>query len=368
MPSLYVHWPFCVSKCPYCDFNSRVSEGIQQARWSAALQRAMETSASTLSWDPLESIFFGGGTPSLMEPEAVWAVIAGAKRLFGLADDVEITLEANPTTAEAGRFRAFREAGVNRLSIGVQSLDDDALAFLGRVHTAAEAVRVVEAAADAFERFSFDLIYSLPGQTTDAWRNELARALDLAGGHVSAYQLSVEPGTDFHRDGVAEADEDAALSLYQATQDVTQTGGFFAYEVSNHARPGEECRHNLTIWRGGDYLGIGPGAHGRITRPDGVVAARANSDPWQWIESVEKTGSVPGSEILLSPQERRDELVMMGLRLGEGIGRNLVETLDVTRIDEFVESGHLIQIDERLAATDTGRLCLDSVLRRLLIR
>jgi len=262
--AVYVHWPFCESKCPYCDFNSHVAEGVDDGRWRSALLAELDHFAQGLEGRRVASIFFGGGTPSLMAPETAAAVIGRVKSLWPAAEDLEVTLEANPSSVEAGRFRAFLDAGVNRVSIGVQSLRPESLQFLGRRHSAAEALSAIAAAAKTFERFSFDLIYGLPGQTADAWRRELAEAVKMAGGHVSAYQLAIEPGTPFHRDGVQAAPEGLGADLYAITQEVLEKAGLRAYEISNHARPGAECRHNLDIWQGAEYVGIGPGAHGRL--------------------------------------------------------------------------------------------------------
>ena len=264
---LYVHWPFCLSKCPYCDFNSHVRDGVDHGRWRAALLAELDHYGAATAGRRLTSIFFGGGTPSLMDPGTVGAVIARAGLHWRPAGDIEITLEANPTSVEAERLADFRDAGVNRVSLGVQSLDDDALRFLGRGHSAAEALRAVDLAAGLFARTSFDLIYARPGQDVAAWQRELDRALAHAGDHLSVYQLTIEPGTAFHqahrRGDLAVPSGDAAAALYEATQVALDAAGLPAYEISNHAAPGAACRHNLTYWRYGDYAGIGPGAHGR---------------------------------------------------------------------------------------------------------
>ncbi|MBL8665802.1 MAG: coproporphyrinogen III oxidase, partial [Candidatus Odyssella sp.] len=274
--ALYVHWPFCLSKCPYCDFNSHVRERVEEARWQRAYLAELERAAAETPGRVVTSVFFGGGTPSLMPPETAAAILARIRALWPVAPDAEITLEANPGAAEAARFRAFRAAGVNRLSIGVQALDDAALKFLGRRHVAAEALAAVERAAGIFPRYSFDLIYARPGQSVAAWREELARALRFAGDHLSVYQLTIEPGTAFHtahaRGDFALPDEDTAADLYEATRDLLGAAGLAAYEISNHARPGGESRHNLAYWRYADYAGIGPGAHGRLTLGDAKVA------------------------------------------------------------------------------------------------
>ena len=323
--AIYVHWPFCRSKCPYCDFNSHVREAINQERWRAALLRELDHFADETVGRTVTSVFFGGGTPSLMEPATAAALIDRVAARWPVASDVEITLEANPTSVEAGRFAGFRAAGVNRASLGVQALDDAALRFLGRGHSAAEALAAVDTAARHFARFSFDLIYARPGQTAEAWTAELHRALDHAGGHLSAYQLTIEPGTAFHtlhrRGGLPVPDEDTGAALYETTQRVLDAAGLRAYEISNHARPGEECRHNLTYWRYGDYVGIGPGAHGRLTLDGAKLATRTHRAPEAWLALVERGGHAEKPREPIEPRNRLDELMMMGLRLTEGVNR-----------------------------------------------
>jgi oxygen-independent coproporphyrinogen-3 oxidase len=377
--ALYIHWPFCLAKCPYCDFNSHVRERIPQARFRAALLRALTWEANRLGPRRLTSIFFGGGTPSLMEPETVGALIDDAHRLFRPAENIEITLEANPTSVEAGRFAAFRDAGVNRVSIGVQSLDQQALSLLGRQHSAAQAIDALETARAIFPRISFDLIYARPGQTLATWRAELRRALALAADHLSLYQLTIEPGTKFaamHRRGeIKLPDEDAAAALYETTAEEAARFGLLAYEVSNYAVPGSESRHNLTYWRYGDYAGIGPGAHGRITRigatPSCIFATRCHRAPEPWAELVERDGHGIVEELALQPIERGREMLLMGLRLVEGIdpalfaartGVSLNDALDKPILQRAVEEDYLAWRDGRLAATTAGRLRLDALL------
>lgn len=372
--AIYLHWPFCLAKCPYCDFNSHVAETVDQARWRAALLGELARSAGETKARTVTSVFFGGGTPSLIEPATVAALVDMVKELWPTAD-LEITLEANPTSSETARFAAFREAGINRLSLGVQSLDDGALAFLGRRHSAAGAVAAAGAAAAVFPRLSVDLIYGRPGQTAPAWRRELAEALALGGGHLSAYQLTVEPGTRFHRDGIAEADEEIAVELYQVTLEVLGNNGLPAYEVSNHARPGEECRHHLGIWRGGDYIGVGPGAHGRLSLAGGVQAIRRIGDPDSWLAAVEAEGHGTAERSVLSPGERREELLLNGLRLGEGVDRSrfrrlsgldVEDAVDPDALARLIEGGFLTLDDSALRATAPGLRRLDSVLAALL--
>ena len=373
--AVYVHWPFCRSKCPYCDFNSQAVESIDEQRWQAALLRELAYFAGETRERPVSSLFFGGGTPSLMQPETVAALIAEVRRRWPAVDDLEITLEANPTSAEAGRFQAFREAGVNRLSVGVQSFDDRALDFLGRGHTAAEARAAIDLAAKCFRRFSFDLIYGQPGQTVAAWRNELSEALSAAGEHLSLYQLGIEPGTEFHRAGIRETDEETAAALYDGTQNLLAAAGLPAYEISNHARPGGECRHNLGYWLGGDYLGIGPGAHCRLTGDGQTEAAHRLGKPESWLAAVERDGHGTAKRVLLGPRERRDEVVMMGLRLTQGIerkrfflltGRQLEEALDADRLERLIDGGFLVLDGAGLGATAAGRRRLNAVLAELL--
>ncbi len=373
--ALYVHWPFCRSKCPYCDFNSYAVEAIEQERWRAALLREIEYFAIETSGRALSSIFFGGGTPSLMDPATAAAVIAAARRHWPTSKDLEITLEANPTSSEAGHFAGLAEAGVTRLSLGVQSFDNAALAFLGRAHDAAEAKRAIALAANTFERFSFDLIYARPGQTVAAWRQELTEALAFAPGHLSVYQLTIEPGTRFHEMKVAAADEDTAAALYEATHEVLATAGLPAYEISNHARPGAECRHNLNIWRGGDYIGVGPGAHGRLSGSGGTAALRQIHTPSRWLAAVDRQSHGTVERLRLEPRQRAEELVMLGLRTAEGIDRArfaarcslaLEEVVDADALAELADGGFLEIDGTTLRASAAGHQRLNAVLARLL--
>jgi putative oxygen-independent coproporphyrinogen III oxidase len=376
--AVYVHWPFCRSKCPYCDFNSHVREGIDAARWTKALLADLDHAAALAPEREVVSIFFGGGTPSLMPPESVAALIARVRQLWPLAERVEITLEANPNSSEAERFRAFATAGVNRLSLGVQALDDSALQFLGRKHSRAEAIAAIEAARAHFPRFSFDLIYARPGQSLADWQAELDEALGLAGSHLSLYQLSIEPGTRFAalaaRGELALPDEESAALLFEATQERLERAGLPAYEISNHARPGAECRHNLAYWRYEDYAGIGPGAHGRIGRDGTRVATRQHRAPETWLAAVEAAGNGIAEAEPIDRDTALEEMLMMGLRLKEGIARArletlagaAVETLFGPRLLPLVEAGFLALDGERLAATAAGRQRLNAVLAALL--
>jgi oxygen-independent coproporphyrinogen-3 oxidase len=376
---LYVHWPFCLSKCPYCDFNSHVRDGVDHGRWRAALLAEIDHYGAATAGRRLASIFFGGGTPSLMDPGTARAVIERAAVHWPFADDIEITLEANPTSVEAERLADFRAAGINRVSLGVQSLDDDALRFLGRGHSAAEALRAVDLAADLFPRFSFDLIYARPGQDAAAWRRELDRALAHAGDHLSAYQLTIEPGTAFHqahrRGDLAVPPGDASAALYEATQTALDAAGLPAYEISNHAAPGAACRHNLTYWRYGDYVGVGPGAHGRLTLDGEKLATRQRRGPEEWLADVEAAGHATEARAALDLDTRRAEMTMMGLRLATGIARDdfVAETgagfeaaFPADALDDLVAGGFLESDANALRATPAGRQRLDAVLGRLL--
>lgn len=375
--ALYIHWPFCLSKCPYCDFNSHVRESVDQARWRRALLADLDATAIDAGPRTIASIFFGGGTPSLMEPRTVAALIDRAAGLWRLPPDIEITLEANPTSVETSRLADYRAAGVNRVSLGVQALDDEALRFLGREHSSDEALAAVDAARTLFDRTSFDLIYGRPGQTADAWRAELARALTFADDHLSLYQLTLEPRTAFFRraqDGEKLIlDEDGTATLYELTQELLNAAGLPAYEISNHARPGAECRHNRIYWRYGDYLGVGPGAHGRVTRDGARVATQRIRSPEAWLDALELGQSALADEAALSPGEQVAEAVMMGLRLSEGVPLERLERLGGTaalparaRIEMLVDGGFLFPATERLHATVAGRQRLDAVLAHLL--
>ena len=378
--ALYIHWPFCLAKCPYCDFNSHVRERIPQARFAAALRAELAWEAARLGRRTLGSIFFGGGTPSLMDPATASDLIGDALRLFDPVPNLEVTLEANPTSVEAGRLAAFRAAGVNRISLGVQSLEDAALRMLGRQHSAAEAVAALELARRIFPRLSFDLIYARPGQTLAAWQAELSRALALAADHLSLYQLTIEPGTAFealHRRGaLALPDDDTAAALYDATAAAAARHGLAQYEISNYAAPGAESRHNLAYWRYGDYAGIGPGAHGRLMLADRLVATRRHRAPEPWAERVEREGHGSTAEEVIVPADRAREMLLMGLRLHEGVdthrftrrtGMAVADALDPAVLIQAREAGYLTAMPGRLTATASGRLRLDSLLASLLL-
>jgi len=377
--AVYVHWPFCLSKCPYCDFNSHVRERIDEAAWRRALIAEIDHFAALAPGRRAGSLFFGGGTPSLMSPETVAAVIARVDMHWPLDDDAEITLEANPTSVEAGRFEGFRAAGVNRLSLGVQALDDRALRFLGRGHDVDEALAALAVAQAVFDRVSFDLIYARPGQTLANWRVELGRALALGTEHLSLYQLTIEPGTAFHaraaRGDLVPPGGDAAARLYDATQEICAAAGRPAYEISNHAAPGAESRHNLAYWRGGDYVGVGPGAHGRLTLDGRAVAFRQHRAPETWREAVERAGHGLRERRTLTRAERVAEILMMGLRLAEGVsfarfrartGVALDRALDPARLAALIEGGLVARDARGIRATTAGRGLLDALLAELL--
>ena len=373
---VYVHWPFCLSKCPYCDFNSHVRHGgIDEARFLRAYEAEIATTAARIGRRIVSSIFFGGGTPSLMQPSTTAAILETIGQYWSIAPDVEITLEANPTSVEAERFRGFRAAGVNRVSLGVQALDDASLKALGRTHSVKEALNAVAIARQSFERYSFDLIYARPGQTPDTWRSELRRAISEAAEHLSLYQLTIEPDTPFaalHGAGkLAVPDDDTARALYDLTLDVCAAAGLPAYEISNHARPGAECRHNLLYWRYGEYAGIGPGAHGRLIIDGERRATETEKRPESWLMRVEASGDGVTVDDALTREQQGDEFLLMGLRLVEGIDPTRYEavsgrSIDLARVamlagDGFVE----LMPNGRLRVTLAGFPVLDAVVADL---
>ena len=370
--ALYVHWPFCVSKCPYCDFNSHVRASIDQDEWRNALLADLAHEARALPGRQLTSIFFGGGTPSLMEPATVAAIIEAASTHWTPAGDIEITVEANPNSVEAARFADLAMAGVNRISLGLQSFDDSALAFLGRAHSAREGFAALATAQKHFRRVSFDLIYALPDETEDSWSATLGEALSLGTSHLSLYQLTIEPGTRFAsmvaRREFEPLDGDRAAALYELTDAMTSAGGMPAYEISNHARRGQESRHNLSYWRYGDYAGIGPGAHGRRL---GCRSVR-HRKPENFLSALSRNGNGIAEEAPLSSIEAADEALVMGLRLSEGIDAHriserfgLAAVVDWGRVDRLAGSGHLTRAGTRIALTARGRLLLDHILGQI---
>ena len=373
---VYVHWPFCLSKCPYCDFNSHVRHAaVDEDRFARAFAREIETTAARAGGRTVTSIFLGGGTPSLMQPKTVGAILDAIGRHWSVAPDVEVTLEANPTSVEATRFRGYRTAGVNRVSLGVQALDDVSLKALGRLHSAREALDAVAIARTAFDRYSFDLIYARPDQTPAMWAEELKLAIAEAAEHLSLYQLTIEEGTPFfglHAAGKLQTpDEATARALYDVTQEVCAREGLPAYEISNHARTGAECRHNLVYWRGDEYAGIGPGAHGRLDIGGVRHAIATEKRPEAWLMRVEANGSGVVTDDLLKSEERADEFLLMGLRLAEGIdpGRYAAlsgRPLDPRRISLLREEGAIsVDPDGRLRVTRSGFPVLDAVVADL---
>ncbi|MGE0281664.1 MAG: radical SAM family heme chaperone HemW [Rhizobiaceae bacterium] len=373
---VYVHWPFCAAKCPYCDFNSHVRhQPVDQQRFVKAFRREMATMRGRTGRREVRSIFIGGGTPSLMEPATVGAVLDAVAKNWAVADGVEVTLEANPSSVEAGRFRGYRGAGVNRVSLGVQALNDPDLRFLGRLHDVSQALQAIELAREIFPRLSFDLIYARPGQTVDAWAAELHRAIDLAADHLSLYQLTIEEGTRFHALHAAgklkTLDPDTAADLYEVTQSVAAARGLPAYEISNHARPGAESRHNLIYWRYGEYVGVGPGAHGRFIENGRRIVTFTEKMPETWLNLVEAKGhGVIGGETLTRSEEA-DELLLMGLRLVEGIDLVRYESLagrglDHKRLAALQGEGLIEPVgNSGLRATPSGMVVLDALVADL---
>ena len=361
--ALYVHWPFCVSKCPYCDFNSHVRDTVDEDAWRAALLADLAHEAALLPHHRLTSIFFGGGTPSLMEPATVAALIDAARTHWPASDDLEITLEANPNSAEAARFADLAAAGVNRISLGLQSFDDAALAFLGRAHSADEGQRALAAAQSVVDRVSFDLIYALPGDDEAGWSRDLDRAIGLGTEHLSLYQLTIEPGTRFAsmvvRHEFEPLDADRAAALFELTQDRTAAAGIPAYEISNHARPGAESRHNLSYWRYGDYAGVGPGAHGRRS---GMRTVR-HRKPENFLAAVARTDHGLVEEEALTSVEAAQEALVMGLRLAEGI--DPAGLVDDGAVERMIGHGLMWRSSDRVGTTPAGRLLLDSILAEI---
>ena len=372
---LYLHWPFCQAKCPYCDFNSHVSANIDQARWQAAYLSELDRAAAETKNRVLETVFFGGGTPSLMDPSLVNAIIERIRQNWPMVNDPEISLEANPTSVEAGRFAGYRDAGVNRISMGIQALNDTDLRRLGRMHSVKDARAAFDTARNLFDRVSFDLIYARQDQTLEDWKAELTEALNMAIDHLSLYQLTIEDGTAFgarHAAGGLKGlpDDDTSADMYLLTQEITADAGLGSYEVSNHAREDAQSRHNLIYWRGGDYIGIGPGAHGRLTLNSQKFATETELSPLGWLLNVEKKGSGETLRDAVPSSEQALEYLMMSLRLSEGTDlvryRNLGGKLAQNAAQDLVQLG-LIEIDEtRLRATSQGRPVLNGLLRNLI--
>lgn len=372
--ALYIHWPFCLAKCPYCDFNSHVRDSIDVEKWQESLLSDLRHEAGLAGTEALESVFFGGGTPSLMPPELVETLLAEAEKLWGFAPDIEITLEANPSSVETGKFKDLAAAGVNRVSLGLQSLDDHALRFLGRLHDAKEGLEALKTAHNWFNRVSFDLIYALPGQDIRLWRKQLSDALTFGTSHLSLYQLTIEPGTRFEtlvRQGAfTPLEDDAAADLFALTRELTANAGLPAYEVSNHARPGEESRHNLTYWRYQDYVGVGPGAHGRR---NGLATIR-HRKPENWLSAVGDTGHGISSEQALAFRDQAAEAMLMGLRLAEGVdvealGARLAmptrQLVDEAKLAFLVSEDLAWQREGRIGVTERGIPVLDNLIALL---
>ena len=372
---IYIHWPFCEAKCPYCDFNSHVSRSIDQSAWCAAYLDELRRAASETSGRVLRSVFFGGGTPSLMAPDTVAQVIYEIRNLWPVANDLEITLEANPSSVEARRFRAFKDGGVNRISMGIQALNDDDLRRLGRLHTAAEARAAFDVARSTFDRVSFDLIYARQDQSREAWKAELQEALAMSVDHLSLYQLTIEQGTAFgdrYNAGKLKGlpSEDLGADLYDLTQDICANAGMPAYEVSNHARDGAQSRHNLIYWRYGDYIGIGPGAHGRVTLNGQRFATETHSNPTRWLFPPEQSGREKPRQPL-TPQDQASELLLMGLRIREGVDLDRYAALagrplSPQAISELQDIGMLTATENRITVTNQGFSVLNAVIAKLL--
>lgn len=373
---LYLHWPFCAAKCPYCDFNSHVVSAVDQDAWRDAFVSEIKRAAAEVGPRVLNSVYFGGGTPSLMPAETVDAILETVRAAWPMANDVEITLEANPSSVETDRFAGYRQAGVNRVSLGIQALNDDDLRSLGRLHTLAEAMSALEIAKSTFDRVSFDLIYARQNQTPAMWEAELTRALDMSAGHLSLYQLTIEDGTAFARRHAAGGlhglpSEDWSADMYEITQSLCNDRGLYAYEISNHAAPGAESRHNQIYWQGGDYMGIGPGAHGRITLNGQRYATETPLAPNTWLTRVRATGNGEAPRTVLSATDQANEYLMMGLRTVQGIDLDNLNSLTPFptdgALDNLRDIGVIAQQGPRLYLTDTGRPILNEVLRHLMV-
>ena len=377
---LYIHWPFCLSKCPYCDFNSHVVASVDHSRWENALVSELTFLSRNQNHKKLKSIFFGGGTPSLMKPETVFKAIQTAKKIWDVKQPIEITLEANPSSIECQTFNSFKQAGINRVSLGVQAFDDKALSFLGRSHDRLDAINALEAAHKSFDRVSFDLIYARPQQTIESWLLELGQAVDLAGEHMSVYQLTIEKGTAFYSQykngGFEMPSSETAGDFYEVTNEKLSSAGLNNYEISNYAHLGSECQHNMIYWRSEDYLGIGPGAHSRLTDIRGKRGAtRSLTAPFSWLKEVETKGNALVEQTILSASEQLTETIMMGLRLKEGVsleklykltGKTLGQLFDEEALYLLKNEGYLTTDNFYLRATDSGRQRLNGVVRCLL--
>ncbi len=374
MFALYVHWPFCLKKCPYCDFNSHVRPSIDHARWCEAILQELDHYGTETKGRILTSVYFGGGTPSLMKVDTVSRILNKLDDYWHISKDVEITLEANPTSTEVKQFIDLKKSGINRLSIGVQSLDDDILAYLGREHSASEAIKAIGVANNIFDRTSFDLIYATPGQSRDHWLNQMKLALDIAGSHLSMYQLTIESGTAFHKAGMCDANPELAADLFDDTQSFLEDSGLPAYEISNHAKKGQECKHNLVYWRGGDYVGIGPGAHGRLQLNNQIVATHQIHNPENWLKAVDNKGFGTAKRRLLDKAVRAEELLILGLRLAQGIDLKMTERLTGINLLGHINKDQLLMLqsygfmrssETHLVATPKGLMQLNSIIAKL---
>ena len=373
---IYIHWPFCQSKCPYCDFNSHVVSSIDHDAWAKAYVEEIKRFGALTPDRTLKSVFFGGGTPSLMDPSVVDAVLNAIRSTWSVANDWEVTLEANPTSVEASRFKDYRMSGVNRISMGIQALNDPDLKRLGRLHSVAEALAAFDIARNEFDRVSFDLIYARQDQTLSDWEKELSSALKMAVDHLSLYQLTIEPGTAFGERFAAGGlkglpDEDLGADMYELTQDLCTAAGMPAYEISNHAREGAQSIHNLIYWTGGDYVGIGPGAHGRLTLDDTRYATVAPSQPLHWLKSVTNLPENTTNWETIPTSDQRAELLMMGLRVRDGVQKTQLNSTGIDtalseKINALVDQGMLTETETNIAATETGRMVLNELLRQLL--
>ena len=372
--SIYIHWPFCESKCPYCDFNSHTQEGVDQDRWGRALLADLKYFKTKTEMHIVTSIFFGGGTPSLIRPEIIQLIVQTVKKWWQVHSNLEVTLEANPSSSEIDKFQNYRIAGINRLSLGIQALNNSSLKFLGRKHTADEAVMAIEAGKKVFDRMSLDFIYALPQQTVKHWEKELAKILAIAGDHLSLYQLTIEPGTLFHKNKIKAASDPIAVELYQLTDVMTQEAGFKPYEISNYARSGNESRHNLTYWLGGEYIGIGPGAHGRLINKKVAAAMYQIYNPTRWLHQVEEHGNGIAKSQNLTTTERIQELFMLGLRVSDGINRNrfkkqtgydLNDVINSKSLKTLIENGYICSDKTGIRASQKGKLYINTLVAQL---
>ena len=378
--AIYIHWPFCLSKCPYCDFNSHVRDEIDEAAWADALVRELDHYRKLSGPRTITSVFFGGGTPSLMSAVTVEKLLSRIAKIWSPAENIEITLEANPTSVEAGKFKDFAAAGINRLSLGIQALNDPDLKALGREHNVKEARQAIDLSQKYFSRSNFDLIYARMGQSLAAWEQELKQALDMSVGHLSLYQLTIERGTAFyqaHEKGrLILPDEDLSADMYELTQAICEEYGVPAYEISNHARKGQESRHNMTYWKYGDYIGVGPGAHGRLSIDGDLYALNQDRSPEKWLKNIVANGHATDQSECLTAQARAEEMIMMGLRLSRGlnlmsfesrVGQKIENFIDHNYLQRLFELGYMEKDDHHLRATAQGMPLLNGLLKRILV-